>query len=210
MKFTEAIASLIELDIENKEEILEAINRRLQETETLETTNQNLQTNLDNILDLAGVTEGNLTQKLEKAQQAIQGLKDTETNYQTQLADKDRTIAQMQREGTISNISRLTKANPHVLKTLLNNQEADLSIKDDKAYIKVGEGEPIELTEYANSNWKDFTPSLFPGSNSTDPTVTLPGGSSSGQQPKTPDAIDTFMNDKFKDLKLFEESANVA
>lgn len=207
MKLTEAITALNNSAIEDKDGILEAINTRLQETEGLVTQVQSLQTNLDNILGLAGVTEGDLTQKLEKAQETINGLKNTETSYQQQLAERDKTIAKMQQETLITEVSRLTNANSHVLKTLVTQNGNELLVKEGKAYVKNNDQE-MELQAYAQDNWKDFVPSLFPNVESTTTSsVTLPGGNSSGEQPKQTNVVDNFLDKQYSGVNdLFKQA----
>ncbi len=207
MELTEAIAAVNNSEIEGKEEILEAINTRLQETSGLETQVQSLENNLDSILGITGVNEGNLTQKLEKAQETIKGLQTTETNYQQELAERDKTIAQMKQETTISEASRLTKANGHVLKTLLSQGGEEIILNDGKPYIKTGDKQ-IELEAYAKEKWGDFVPSLFPNESSGDAGVSLPGGNSSGEQLKENNVVDTFIQQKYSGVdELFNQAS---
>ncbi len=207
MELTEAIAALNNSEIEGKDDILAAINNRLQETEGLTNQVESLQTNLDSILGITGVNEGNLTQKLEKAQETIKGLQTVETNYQKQLEERDKTIAQMKQETTISEASRLTNANSHVLKTLLYQGGEEIILEEGKSYVKTESGK-VELEEYAKDNWKDFVPSLFPDQSINRNGVTLPGGNSSGKPPKQVDAVDTFLDKKYSTVdELFKQAS---
>ena len=207
MELTEAIAALNNSEIEGKEGILESINNRLQETDGLSNQVNSLRSNLDNILGITGANEGSLTQKLEKAQETIKGLQSVETNYREQLSERDQTIAQMRQESVISEASRLTNANATVLKTLLSQGDISLLVKEGKAYIS-SDNKEIELRDYAKDKWGDFVPSLFPSIESPEtPSVTLPGGNSSGQQPLQTDVVNSFLDKKYSRVnEMFKQA----
>lgn len=199
MKFSEAISLINGSEIENKSELLEAINSRLQETALLEKQVQDLSKNLTTILDLTGATEGDLSKKLETARTSINGLKEAESNYQVQLAEKDKALNSLRLEGAVSEAARLSQANAHVLKTLMSSGQYALEIKEGKPFIKNGEEAPVELKIYAEKNWADFSSALFPTGQLSTPGVgvSLPTGGSSGTPQQQSDVVADFLKSTY-------------
>lgn len=116
---------------------------------------------------------------LESAKNAAEQAKN---EAETKLIEADRNIK-------VTEAAIASKANPNVLKKLLSDGELDLLVQaaeDNSTQVLVVKGEEkLPLTEFAQSNWADFIPSLFPTSGtfaSPKPPSPLPGGSPGGQK----------------------------
>lgn len=197
MNLAEALKVIQESELPNKSDILGAINSRVQETEAWETRASNLEQNLNAILEITGTTEGTLEKRLETAQSSIKSLREAESSYQSQLAEKDRQITQAMRENKIAEAVRISKVNPKVFNTLMSGIDGEIETKDGKAYIKPNDGEAMELSAYADEHWPDFKPSLFPETQEPDqgktPLTPIPGGSAKGEPKKPPDVVSAFI-----------------
>lgn len=64
---------------------------------------------------------------------------------------------QMTRTQTVNEAARLAGFKPQVLDKLSGGLE--LSVKDNNAFVRTKDGE-VALSQYAESEWKDFMPSL--------------------------------------------------
>lgn len=105
---------------------------------------------------------------------------------ETKLIEADRSIK-------ITEAAIASKANPTVLKKLLTDSSLALELstgEDNTSQVLVVNGDTkLPLNEYAQSNWADFIPSLFPSNGSVPPKppTTLPSGSPGGKpQPTDP------------------------
>lgn len=118
---------------------------------------------------------------LEAAKNAAEQAK---TEAETKLIEADRNIK-------VTEAAIASKANPNVLKKLLTDSglSIEVSTKEGggKEVLVLKGEEKLILSEYAQANWADFLPSLFPTNGSTPPKPPspLPGGSPGGKQEKS-------------------------
>lgn len=118
---------------------------------------------------------------LEAAKNAAEQAKN---EAETKLIEADRNIK-------VTEAAIASKANPNVLKKLLTDNQLSLEVstaEDNSKQVLVVNGETkLSLADYAQANWADFIPSLFPSSGSTPPKpqTTLPSGSPNGKQEKS-------------------------
>ncbi|MGL5926363.1 hypothetical protein [Chroococcidiopsis sp.] len=139
------------------------------------------------------LSESNNNQKtissLEAAKNAAEQAKN---EAETKLIEADRNIK-------VTEAAIASKANPNVLKKLLTDNQLSLEVstaEDNSKQVLVVKGEEkLPLTEFAQSNWADFLPSLFPSSGSTPPKPpsVLPGGSPGGQKKENPDPVKSYI-----------------
>lgn len=126
---------------------------------------------------------------LESAKNAAEQAK---TEAETKLIEADRSIK-------VTEAAIASKANPKVLKKLLSDGELDLLVQaaeDNSTQVLVVKGEEkLPLTEFAQSNWADFLPSLFPSGVTTPPRPPsqLPGGSPGGQKKEEKDPVKSYI-----------------
>lgn len=65
---------------------------------------------------------------------------------------------QIARSHTINEAARISGFKPQVLERLSHG--LDISVKNDKAFVKAKDGTETSLSEFADNEWKDFIPSL--------------------------------------------------
>jgi hypothetical protein len=197
MKFTEAIAAIQQLEFEGKDAAIAAINKQVKDLPELQKTNETLQTNLNTLLDIAGVTEGNLETKLQTAQTTIKTLKEEKTGFQTQLTAKEGEIKTLKQQTTLTQAAQIAKANPSVLTKLLSDFNGEIKIKGDKVNLIPTDGQAIELAAYVDANLADFKSALFPATTSPSP---LPTGGANSKVPEPTDAISAYQTKTYANV----------
>ncbi len=222
MDYGEALNKIESL--ENGSEIINAIKSRVEgvlnekrTAVTLSNTERDRASQLENIVDqifkLAGaegdnpvaktqsfttkynslLSESSTNQKtisaLESAKNAAEQAK---SEAETKLIEADRSIK-------VTEAAIASKANPNVLKKLLTDNQLSLEVstsEDNSKQVLVVNGDTkLPLTEFAQNNWADFLPSLFPanGSRQPLPPSILPGGSPGGQKKEEKDPVKSYI-----------------
>ncbi|MGL5923624.1 hypothetical protein [Chroococcidiopsis sp.] len=138
------------------------------------------------------LSESSNNQKTISALEAAKNAAEQAKNEaETKLIEADRNIK-------VTEAAIASKANPNVLKKLLTDNQLSLEVsgEDNSKQVLVVNGDTkLPLTEFAQSNWADFLPSLFPSSGSTPPKPPspLPGGSPGGQKKENPDPVKSYI-----------------
>jgi hypothetical protein len=191
MKFAEAIAAIGTLELENKDEILKALNSRAKEFTAIEQKNQSLEQSINAILEASGAEGDDLSKRLESAQAKIGSLNEAQKTYEKSLQDTKAELTSLKRASKVQSLASEKGANFEVLTQLLANKELD----------EDGKIEGKDIKEYAETNWKPFIPALFP-TEATKPEgvsrpPSLPGGGAKGQPTTKEDTVSTYLSTNY-------------
>ncbi|MGK7899076.1 MAG: hypothetical protein AB4372_37030 [Xenococcus sp. (in: cyanobacteria)] len=140
MKYTEAIAAIQSSELENKGDIIAALNSHSEELtsdrdkhkKTAEDTNKSLEV----IMAAAGQVEGELTEKLSNTAKAFNDLTTKNKELTAKVADHEAKDKSLERDRAINRVSAISGANSDVLKTLLSEKD-ELVINDEKKTVTI-------------------------------------------------------------------------
>lgn len=192
MKYTEAIAAIQSSELENKGDIVAALNSHTSElTEDRDKHKkaaEDINKNLEVITAAAGQVEGELSDRLAGTVTTIKNLTTKNKELTDKIAEQDAQTARAERDRTIDKVSAISGADAAVLKTLLSDQD-ELVVSEEKKTVTVN---GISYEDWAGKDErKAFKALLTP-----DKKPDLPGGgrnSQNNQQGEGKDSVDSYL-----------------
>lgn len=190
MKYSEALEKIGAMD--GGSEIAEAIKSKFTDMvadyKTVKEKEKSAKAALQAVVVAAGVEGGTDEEQIANLETNIKGLVSQVKNLNEQLKGKDTKLLELQenlkgkdkellsqaKTILINQAATLTGFNPQVLETLA--KDAEIEIKEGKAYVKTDGDEPTLMEEFAKADptWRQFLPALKPGTKTKIPD----GGSS--------------------------------
>ena len=169
MKYTEAIAAIQASSLENKGDIVAALNSHASELtsdrDKYKKASSESTTQLNAITAAAGHAEGELSDRLASTVKKLQSAEEQSKAQEQESKTKDDKIAEleskvsaMERGGTIGQASSILGANREVLEKLLTAEDK-LEISSDGKTVKVN---GTDFKDWATTNHQPFIPVLLP------------------------------------------------
>lgn len=129
-----------------------------------------------------------LAAELESVKKSLGETESAKVAAETARGEFEQKLRSAESNLKITDAAIASGANPNVLRTLISDSTVTFEINSDsdgskKVLVVQGE-EKKPIQEFAQANWSDFLPSLFPSSNAPAAPKSesrLPGGNPSGQ-----------------------------
>lgn len=176
LELAEAIKSRVESVLEEKKNF----NRRAEESNNRV---QSLESLVEHLTKIAGAEGDDPEVRSKSASAKIQALGAQVEAQKLQIADLDkakttaeRSAAEQARYLQITDAAIAASANPTVLRMLAQNDEVyEVQITGEGKQVFVTKGETrLPVKEYAQVNWADFMPSLFPSESTPSSSLSKP------------------------------------
>jgi hypothetical protein len=190
MDFKQALELIQNSELEDKDNIAKAINKKLSDLSRDDAKNSRTEALINQLLETIGAEGDDLENKIHSATTKAKTISQELTQAKNNITQVEGKVKQLERRGLLTTAGVKAGANAEVLEKLLADVTDELVVADDG--VKIG-GKP--LGEYAKSraDWKPFLPALFPNGSDNNPNP-LPSSPANGQDQQTKtDSVGTYL-----------------